>query len=372
MSIRLLYNASSARVGGGLSYATQQITALARMPNLELCVLTSPWNHTTIATATLPYPVVKTHRLPLLNAGHRFLWEQVQLRNMARGYDALLCPGNFAPLRRPLNTPMVTILQNPNYVGRGRRARQNERAGRRLKILLSHLGMRASDLVVLISHSLAAEFNTEPSLARCQTTVVRSGAPELPQTDGRRLEDVLPAANTNNGFFLSVANYYPHKHLDTIAASWAQSTQGKEDAPSLVFVGDIPEDERQKILHRTTGVSPGQVLFLGTVADRSTIALLYQYALGAVAMSSLEAFPLTLHEAGSMGCPLILSDIPPHRELAEHHATFVPPDDEDALSSAFKDVAISRKRAVWNWDYSWDDHAKDLLDQLCSVIGRRR
>ena len=49
--MRLLSNASFARVGGGLTYVRAQLEALAAEPGVELTVISSPWNHDALVEA---------------------------------------------------------------------------------------------------------------------------------------------------------------------------------------------------------------------------------------------------------------------------------------------------------------------------------
>lgn len=366
MTLRLLYNATSARLGGGLSYAVQQLTALAARNDLELTVLVSPWNCSAFEGVAASNPRIMVRRIKVVSAAQRFLWEQIVLPTVAKRYDALLCPGNFAPLRHPSDTPVVTILQNPNYVGVGRRAPQNRSPRRKLKILLSHLGMRASDLVVLISQSLAQEFHAEARLNCCSTVVIMSGSP---MTSGSTPPDANPTQPPPpEPYFLSVANYYRHKHLEVIASGWATMRMRNRSGPGLIFVGTIPTKIRKQLLDQIPERERKDVTFLGPISDRSVITSLYQGALAAVAMSTLEAFPLTIHEAGSVGCPLILSDIPPHRELAGRNALYVSPGNTNSLARALESQPISAKGEPWTWDYQWSDHARDLAYWLKQTI----
>jgi glycosyltransferase involved in cell wall biosynthesis len=63
-------------------------------------------------------------------------------------------------------------------------------------------------------------------------------------------------------------------------------------------------------------------------------------------MSRYEGNPNVVLEAMAGGCPVILSDIPAHREVADvKSALFVPVDDAPALSTAIAEL-ISNKEAA--------------------------
>ena len=57
------------------------------------------------------------------------------------------------------------------------------------------------------------------------------------------------------------------------------------------------------------------------------LASLVRGATAVVAPSSVEGFGLPVAEALSLGVPVIASDIPAHREVGSHRATFIDPID---------------------------------------------
>jgi hypothetical protein len=83
MALRVLYNAMSARVGGGLTYARHQVAALAGAGDVELTVLTSPWNAEAFATVAAGQPAVHLHPVAVPNVAARFAWELAVLPRRA-------------------------------------------------------------------------------------------------------------------------------------------------------------------------------------------------------------------------------------------------------------------------------------------------
>lgn len=124
------------------------------------------------------------------------------------------------------------------------------------------------------------------------------------------------------------------------------------------MAGRISEDVVQR--HRRIAHRVGSSLVhLGPVRDRAQLRWLYENALASVTMSTLEAFPLTPAEAGSVGCPLVASDIPAHREVAGDAAFYVPPRDAAALGRVLAEEIFigARRPRKWTWPVSWQDHA---------------
>ncbi len=68
---------------------------------------------------------------------------------------------------------------------------------------------------------------------------------------------------------------------------------------------------------------------------------------GLISMSRYEGNPNVVLEAMAGGCPVILSDISAHREIADvSSALFVPVDDVQALSGAMAELVGDKEAAL--------------------------
>jgi glycosyltransferase involved in cell wall biosynthesis len=355
---RILVDGLSAKVGGGLTYLVSQLAAVERVrPDLDLRVLAAPWNEADLRAA-LRSPVLPV-RLP--NVAARFAWEQTVLPVVARPADLLYCPANFAPVG-PQGAPTVLTVQNSNYFGEARHRDHNRGLGRRAKIALGAASVRRADAVVLISESLRAQ--VEADLGPVPGAVVlHSGAPTWPTTPS---DQPLPAPD--GSYVLSLANDYPHKRLDALVAAWAAQVDGASHP--LVLAGDVLHERRQ-VLRATAGGAQAHLVFTGAISDRSHLRDVVAGARTMISASVQEAFPLGPAEAGALGTPLVLTDLPSHREVADGHARFVPPNDDGALGRAMAAAVAEGGRAPWTWPISWDDHARALVDVWASVARGR-
>ena len=145
-------------------------------------------------------------------------------------------------------------------------------------------------------------------------------------------------------------------------------------SPLLLVVGRFSSEKALEIIVRAmdkpsqSQTSPIDILIMGEGNERCRIAreieeaslqdriklLPYQsdwwkwlsVADGLISMSRYEGNPNVVLEAMAGGCPVVLSDIPAHREIADaSSALFVPVDDVDALSAAIDHLVADKRGA---------------------------
>jgi glycosyltransferase involved in cell wall biosynthesis len=116
------------------------------------------------------------------------------------------------------------------------------------------------------------------------------------------------------------------------------------------------------------------VTLRGYVPD-SELGSLYRGAVAAAFPSIYEGFHLPPLDAMRMGCPVIASDIPVHREVLGDAAMFVPSHDATAWVAAIRSlrediarrarlVEAGRKRAA---SFTWEESARTLLRVFASA-----
>jgi glycosyltransferase involved in cell wall biosynthesis len=359
---RVVVDALSARLGGGLSYLVPQLRALeAVAPHLDLEVIAAPVNADRLRAS------LRSRVTVVAGSTLRPLYEQTVLAAQGNRHEVLYCPGNFAPLAGSTRSIVLT-LQNPNYFGSGRLAPHNRRIERRLRSQLSRWSARRADRVVVISQALLDEVRRDLPDVADRAVLIQSGAPSWPD------ESVAPPSLPVeiDDFVLSLANDAPHKHLDLTVDAWIDafrhtSARNHDQVTPLVMAGTYFRPERMAAQRlRVPADLRSRFVQLGAITDRRHVRWLLEHARTMVSSATLEAHPLTPAEAGSLGCPLILSDIPAHREVAGDHATFVRAGSRRALTEALAATtsAPGVERRVWHWPVSWQDNARLLAAVL--------
>lgn len=199
--------------------------------------------------------------------------------------------------------------------------------------------------------------------------------PHLPPSGIRQKWGLEPGR-----YLLFVGRFVPEKAPDLLLRAY-RDVAG--DLP-LVMVGDSSfTDEYTGELHRLAAGDP-RVRFTGFVYG-DLLSQLYRYAAAFVQPSLLEGLPLTLLEAASYARPVVVSDIPPHREVLGDDSgpgrrTFAA-GDQAALTQVLRTVldgdaaeaaGAQRLREQVQSGYRWDSATGDLERLYFEVISTRR
>jgi glycosyltransferase involved in cell wall biosynthesis len=236
------------------------------------------------------------------------------------------------------------------------------------------------DLYICISHT--AELDLQALLneahdsgggkCRANTSYFHLGSDlDLMQLDKLPDPKLVKIATAGGPIFLVVGTIEPRKNLtyllDAFAMTWAETPQAR-----LVIVGhNIVRSE--DLIKRIYGHPKyGTGLFWLRDAGDNDLEYLYQRANALVFPSLAEGFGLPIVEAMQRGLPVICSDIPVFREIADGCATFIDPFDPTELADAVRShLQANLPRTVLPWP-SWKDSVGQLIDGLVTNHRDRR
>ena len=354
--MRVVVNALPLRHGGGVSYLHQQLHAIAEVaPDIEL--------HSLVSTLG-----GRSGRAPGDDRGDTCTLRRASLRLRA-GRAALssrrprLLPRELRPAVL-LGAPGPTI-HNPNYYGRGLELPEVAPSRPWWKVKANHWAIRRATTVVAISESMADEVReTLPGLRNLR--VILSGNPEWPDVSE-------PVSGLPERYLLAFASMAPHKRIAETVEGWAGSADRVPDAPSLLVVGPIDEETRRRC-ESAAGRHVDRLVLHGQVKEREKMRWIFEHAEALVSSSVLETFSMTPGEAASVGCPLVLSDLPVHREVTAGRAHFVAPGDVEGLATTLVTEIYSGRadRTPWTWTTTWRDNAGQFVSLFRSLTKETR
>jgi glycosyltransferase involved in cell wall biosynthesis len=196
--------------------------------------------------------------------------------------------------------------------------------------------------VVAVSRAALEGFLDDGLPARRATVIHNAVDPERLSpgvTTARRSE--LGLAH-DDVVLTAVGSLIRRKGFDVLLRALARVQMAAPGAQvRLLLVGDGPERAELEALANSLGVA-GITRFLGRRSDVG--AILRDATDIALSAAREEALPLNVLEAGFFGLPMVVSDIPPHREIVEHGRTglVAPADDATAFAAAIVDLLGNR------------------------------
>lgn len=222
----------------------------------------------------------------------------------------LLFPNYFCLPLPGARSKMVVVVHDimfkhyPEYVG-----------GLKRRILdwSYYLVTRRADGVIFISRDSEADFIRFYGKPRKFTTiynpvVVKGGGPDVFRAVGPH----------GQPYVIANFHYYPHKNLEGLLKVF-DAVQLAWPGLKLVFTGNKPP--QFDALIADCGARE-HILHLGFLPKDQVMALIRDASFF-MSMSRFEGFNMSAAEAALLGKPLILSDLPVHRELFSDCARFV-------------------------------------------------
>ncbi|MEK7451738.1 MAG: glycosyltransferase family 1 protein [Patescibacteria group bacterium] len=271
----------------------------------------------------------------------RFGWMQgrVSLELFRRPPSVFFVPAQGIPRRLPtVSCPIVTTIHD---VGFARRPDLYDAASRKRLVKLTKRSVRNASHLITISEFSKSEivsiYRVSPD--RITTTHLAADTSIYKQLSQEEIEPVLERNRLGKHFFLYVGRLDQKKNVETIIRAFDQFKldRGVGDPYELVLVGEPGfgfASMKNWIDHAR---SKDQIHTLGYL-ETSDIAALMNAATAFLFPSWYEGFGIPNLEALACGAPLILSDIPAHREVIGDAGLFVSPENADAFAKAMKQI----------------------------------
>jgi len=315
-----------------------------------------------------------SERLSWRLIGHADPWWNIRVGASAhRSCDAFLSTNSYLTvwfLRVPSVMVVYDLVAFHDEYRPQRRAAMIERA-------TLPLAIRRADAITAISQATAADLFERFPAARWKTTVTPLAADErFGRSDGAAVRDVLHRHGLNRPYVLAVGTLEPRKNLPRLIEAFGCLTADVRKAHELVLVGATGWETDETLA--AIGGHRHLVRQLGHVPEPDLPALYRGAALFAYP-SLYEGFGLPVLEAMAAGAPVLTSNVSSLREVAGETVLYCDPREvasiRDGIAAALGDpdaaqarAALARERAS---AFSWDRHARSVLDVIERVAGER-
>lgn len=218
--------------------------------------------------------------------------------------------------------------------------------------------VKRADVVLTVSGASMEDTVRVCGVEKSKIEVVYNDAGEAykEHVDGKFAAEVLHRLGLREqGYFLYVGGYDARKNVTRLVEAF------KGFKMPLVMVGARLFENKLYKSFESNG--SGNIVRTGFI-EEDNLAALYNKCRAFVNISEKEGFNIPILEAANQGAPLVLSDIPVHREVAEDKAYFVESADvasvrkglEVMLNDSVRDNYAEMAKALAK-KYSWKKYA---------------
>lgn len=376
--MKVAVNAVSAHQGGIVTY-TKSLIGYLPQAGAEATIFAP------VDFPGVPIPPgIELKRIPAGTYGivRRALWEQIVWPAIVRdsGAQALFSSANYGVFRAPI--PQVLLIQgeisfNPVYRREILpRLSVAERESFALRRRLVALSARAADLVIFPSQTaMESVLDDYPDLRG------KSVVNYLAVSDSfRQVRSTRPWRADGTLRLLYVSIYYPHK--DPLTLQRAAGHLRRRGIPTVARISMEPAD------FAAWSTGPAELMAL-LVAEQSGPVVMgrihhseVQTAMAThdvvVSPSIAETFGFPLVEAMAAGIPVIVADIPIHREICGDAALYFEPGCSHSLldrlleldsQPALREHCMTRGRERVKERFTWQQHMSNLVDCFRKAAG---
>jgi glycosyltransferase involved in cell wall biosynthesis len=335
--MKILINATSTRLGGGITVIRNLLPAFAAQDGgrNEYMVFCRDDVRSQLDTGA-PRVQFARSRLDGRTALTRLLWEQVELSARAAftSADVVFSPANVAMLGCP--RPQVLMFQNaaPFDADVVERSTRPRRARFYLLRQLGRMSARVSKKVIFISDFQQDLILPTLGISRekaCRIYLGRDfsfGPSAHAGTDA-----VAGRLGIRGPYLLSVSQFYGYKNFVELVVGFARARRSLPDDVQLVIAGTEHEKDYSELVRRTIvreGVS-SRVRLVGHV-PYTDLPALYAGAELFIFPSTCESFPNIFLEAMASGTPTLASNRASMRELGGDGALYFDPFEPDQIA----------------------------------------
>lgn len=179
-------------------------------------------------------------------------------------------------------------------------------------------------------------------------------------------DDVLSVCEGQKKFILAVGTIEPRKRYDLVMDAYEKYVESYGADVNLVLVGKVGWKVEKVVNKIKSNPLFERGLYLFNGLSDSELNMLYEKCSALVFASDIEGFGLPLVEARQKGIPVIASDIPVFREIADEGVTFFTAGDAASLKTQIKrfvdgQLASDVEKMTW---LSWQESTQMFMTKV--------
>ncbi len=246
------------------------------------------------------------------------------------------------------------------------------------RIMLSILvpfTMRRAKKIITLSNASKKDIIDQFGISENKIEVIYLAASEIFQTDFSIKTDDKICSFTDKPYILAVGNIQPRKNLRRLLEAYVKFSKAEDFDLDLLLVG--PQKWASKELESFIDKAnlSNRIHLTGYVPENDLLKL-YRYAKVFVYPSLYEGFGLPVIEAMSCNTPVVASNIPVMKEIADGAAVLIDPYNSDDIASGIRKIISNpafaddlRKRGLKRAsNFSWLETAKQTLSVYESCL----
>ncbi|MDX9913008.1 MAG: glycosyltransferase family 1 protein [Candidatus Moranbacteria bacterium] len=237
--------------------------------------------------------------------------------------------------------------------------------------LLIPRSIRRSDKIIAVSQFTKDEILKYYQVEANKIEVVFNSTNLIERKFTEELKKTIRSKyNLPDEFILYIGTLQPRKNVPLLMEAYAK-IKNKIPQIKLVLAGDKKahnfDKKIEEVLERND--LSKDVFFPGFI-DTIDKTIVYKMAKTYVFPSFYEGFGIPVLEAMSQGVPVLISDIPPHREVGVDEDIYFDPNSIDNLSDMLYNICVDREKReklielglIKSKYFSWKESAQKMLN----------
>jgi len=203
-------------------------------------------------------------------------------------------------------------------------------------------------------------------------TFVMPFAVTLPSLEGINVEEIKRKYAIKEDYFLCSNQFWKHKNHKIVLEALLELSK-RETTVKILFTGK-PYDFRSPGFYEELvefverNDLRDKAVFLGFI-ERKEQLILMKNCIAVIQPSLFEGWSTVVEDAKALSIPLIVSDIPVHREQLEGHSFFFEKDNAKQLADKIMEMLASRPKAKEiNYQNNIDEFGQNFLKVARQII----